>query len=757
MSDPRGLRGLARGAVLSGLGLGLLLAPALLWPSQAFADPPLAIDDALTLSEDATATLVDVLANDTTDDALTIIGATDPAHGTAVVAGDGQSLTYAPDANYNGLDSFDYTIQDGLAAQSTATVDVTISPVNDAPVAVDDPSVDCNRTGAFGGTRALPEDWDAEDGSGWFPGFSECGTLWNDTDVDGDQLTWEIVSQPLHGVAIAVDDWFFYNADQDYSTIAGNLPGGQWVSDFFTYRAYDGTAYSNTATMRFWIVPMNDPPSFTAGTTDLWVSEDDGAYSQSWASNISVGPAIESDQTLSFEVDYLTSPVGLFSVPPAIDATGNLTFTTAPDKFGEATLIVHAKDDGGVIDFGGGWYQRASDTSADVQIDVTVVPVADAPVAVDDAVTTNEDTPLAIAYLANDTDVDSVLSNIVAMSEPAHGIAHISGYEPDPDWNGIETFTYTVTDSDGNQDTATVTVTVLPVNDAPVADDDTVAVIEDQSTPVAVLVGDTDVDGDALNVIGASDGTIGTVTIDGDGLGVRYLPDLNVSGSDSFSYTVSDGAGGTATATVTVTIASANDPPDAVDDGNPTPLAVDQGMGPTSLALIANDSSAPDTGETLTIVGVTQPAYGVAAIVSGGTKVTYDPDGLYAGADVFTYTISDGNGLTDTATVYISVMLDVTPPVATAPRFVLSGAIGSPTVRAALAWSASDSQSGISRYELEQQTDDGAWTTIPLLTPTMQGIQLSPSAGHTYRFRVRATDGLGNIGEYAVSRVLSRR
>ena len=76
--------------------------------------------------------------------------------------------------------------------------------------------------------------------------------------------------------------------------------------------------------------------------------------------------------------------------------------------------------------------------------------------------------------------------------------------------------------------------------------------------------------------------------MDGDGLAVRYLPDANANGSDSSSYTVGDGYGGTDTATVQVTIPAVNDPPDAVDDGDPTPLPVAQGMGPTALTVVGN-------------------------------------------------------------------------------------------------------------------------------------------------------------------------
>ena len=150
---------MVRRAGLTGLGLGVLLTPALLWPMAASADPPIAIDDSVTVAEDALPTTVDVLANDETSDNLTFVGTTDPAHGTVVIAANGLSLTYAPDANYNGPDTFDYTVKDGSDVQATASVDVTVTPVNDPPVALDDPGIPCGNLDYFGGSFPVPEDW----------------------------------------------------------------------------------------------------------------------------------------------------------------------------------------------------------------------------------------------------------------------------------------------------------------------------------------------------------------------------------------------------------------------------------------------------------------------------------------------------------------------------------------------------------------------------------------------------------------------
>ncbi len=99
-------------------------------------DPPTAVDDSATVGEDSAAGEITVLLNDTDSDggAMTIVSASDPAHGTVAVTGGGTGLTYEPDANYCGADSFTYELNGG----STATVSVTVTCVDDLPVAVDD-------------------------------------------------------------------------------------------------------------------------------------------------------------------------------------------------------------------------------------------------------------------------------------------------------------------------------------------------------------------------------------------------------------------------------------------------------------------------------------------------------------------------------------------------------------------------------------------------------------------------------------------
>ncbi|MDV7214218.1 Ig-like domain-containing protein, partial [Azotobacter beijerinckii] len=118
---------------------------------------------------------------------------------------------------------------------------------------------------------------------------------------------------------------------------------------------------------------------------------------------------------------------------------------------------------------------------------------------------------------------------------------------------------------------------------------------------------------------------------------VSFTPTANWNGTTSFTYTLSDGNGGTDTATVSVTVTPVNDAPDAVNDS----FTVAEDSGATVLNLLANDSFAPDTGETLTVTAVTQPAVGGSVTLAGGV-VSFTPTANWNGTTSFTYTLSDG-------------------------------------------------------------------------------------------------------------------
>lgn len=715
----RGRRLVRRGSV-SILVLGALMAPALLRPAPAFADPPIVVDDTKTVAEDSGLTLVDVLANDTDPPSLKIVAASDPPHGTVVVAGDGSSVSYQPNANYFGGDSFTYTVQNASLEQDTGNVTMTVTAVNDEPVAFDD---------EFSAT---------EDTQLIVPA---AGVLANDADIDSGSLDAHLVANVSSGtLALNVANGSFtYDPDPDFAGI-----------DSFSYRAYDGALESDdVATVTITVDPVDDLPTadsqagvpVTEDTPKLITLSGSDIEGADLEFAIGTGPA-------KGTLGSIGSPVCV-GVPSSCAAT--VTYTPSADATG-ADSFTFTVDDG------------TAGASAPATVGMTIANVNDPPSAVNDTLTVDEDDPpTAVDVLANDTiapDVGETL-HIVDASEGTHGNVAITGlgtgvtYEPDPNTNGPDSFTYTISDGHGGTDVGTVTVTVNPVNDPPNGVDDAVTVNEDApTTTFSVLANDTDVELDTLHVTSRTLAAHGTVTIPSNLLGVRYKPDPDFFGSDTFTYTVSDGQGGTGIGTVTVTISPVNDNPVANADGAGSRIQIGQGLGPTALPVLANDNSGPDPVETLTITGVNEGTIGHVEITGDGTGLTYDPIGSLVGDDDFSYTISDGNGGEATADVHVHVAPDITGPVATPPRVVVSARIGASSVRASLIWFATDTQSGISLYQLQQQVDGGAWTTIPLPTSTTTRISVTLATGKDYRFRVRAKDGTSNQGAYATSRLL---
>jgi HD-GYP domain-containing protein (c-di-GMP phosphodiesterase class II) len=328
------------------------------------------------------------------------------------------------------------------------------------------------------------------------------------------------------------------------------------VDDGGTARGGQNTSAPQTFTIS--VLPVNVQPSFTAGP-DQTVSEDSGPRTvPAWATNISPGPANESAQDVTFTVT--ASAPALFAAGPAVSANGTLTFTPAADANGVATVTVRAVDDGGTANGG-------DDTSVPRTFTITITAVNDPPVAVDDAVSTPEDsTGVTFDVLANDTDVDTgdtLTLDSFDGSSVTNGTLTANGgggftYVPDPSYNGTETFTYVVRDTSGATDGGTVTISVTSVPTAPSAAADAYATSAATTLVVAapgVLANDADEDGDPLvvQVPAISGPSNGTLTLAADG-SFTYDPNPSFVGSDSFTYRVGDGTGLTSDAVVTITV-----------------------------------------------------------------------------------------------------------------------------------------------------------------------------------------------------------
>ena len=610
-------------------------------------------------------------------------------------------------------------------------------------MAVDDPGPLCapQPYGIFGGSFPIAEDWGPFDFGG------SCSAITNDTDSDGSIVAWQIVTPPSHGTFQYLANFpgiFRYTPAANFNTSVGD-----WVSDSFSYRVTDNLgAVSNVATMRLWVAPINDAPSFVTIPT-IEVAQNSGPYDASWLPYVSAGPPDESNQQVEFFfTSTQTSQPNLFSLPPVFTADGHLTFTPAPDQQGNAQVTVHLRDNGGLEDYGLRPPRAPRDTAGPFTFTIIVNDGNHPPVAGADLATVVEDSGAnVIDVLGNDSDADGDTLTVVDTTNGAKGQVAITGngaavtYTPNANATGADSFTYHVVDEHNRGALATVGVTITAVNDAPKAVDDLANVDEDSgANRIEVRANDTDVDGGTIRVVATTDGAKGTVAIIGDGPAVTYTPNADANGSDSFTYTVSDGNGGTDTATVAVTIIPVNDPPTAAHDGSLSPIKIGKGAGAIRIDVLANDTTAPDAGETLQIISVTQGTSGTVAIGADGFYLTYDPAGSTTGGDFFEYIVSDGHGGLASATVFVQIAKDTTAPITSDPIISPIHPTENGKVRLSVSWTAEDPESGIASSQLQVRRDGGGWSAVALTQPTALQATVLVAPGHTYDFRVRATN-----------------
>jgi hypothetical protein len=193
--------------------------------------------------------------------------------------------------------------------------------------------------------------------------------------------------------------------------------------------------------------------------------------------------------------------------------------------------------------------------TATAAVSVRVNDIADAPVAEDLELQTDEDTTLVITLAARDADGDLLSFGIPR--PPAKG--SLGGtppelsYTPDADYHGVDSFVFEVNDGQGGSDTGRVSIRIRPVDDFPLALDDEGETDQDMVVDIAVLGNDSSPDGYVLRVVSVTQGEDGSVLINGDDT-IRYQPNTGFAGLDGFSYTITDGRNGAATAMVSVTV-----------------------------------------------------------------------------------------------------------------------------------------------------------------------------------------------------------
>jgi VCBS repeat-containing protein len=242
-------------------------------------------------------------------------------------------------------------------------------------------------------------------------------------------------------------------------------------------------------------------------------------------------------------------------------------------------------------------------------------------------------------------------------------------YTPSADFAGVDTFTYRVSDTRGGSDTGLVSITVNPVNDAPVAGDDSFGTLEDSGFSLdapGLLDNDTDVDGDPLSASLSSGPANGTLSLAADG-SFTYTPNADFHGADAFVYSVSDGNGGSDSGSVSITVVPANDAPVASDDSYA--VDEDQLLSVAAPGVVGNDADVD--GDALQSALDVAPLHGDVVLSEDGS-FDYTPNPNYSGADLFTYIVGDGNGAADSASVAIVVNAVNDAPSVTGESFTIA-------------------------------------------------------------------------------------
>ncbi|RFM32317.1 tandem-95 repeat protein, partial [Chitinophaga silvisoli] len=549
-----------------------------------------------------------VTATDLDGEAITFTKATNPAHGTVTVNSDG-TYKYIPAAGYVGTDVFTVTVSDGHSS-SIITVNITVKKVNHSPVATDD---------------AVTVVEDVEKGG---------NVLTNDTDADGDALTASLITAPVHGaVVLNADGSYTYTPDKDFNGL-----------DSLKYQVCDNGVPSmcDTGTVMFTVTAVNDAPVAVKDSVTV-VEDTDG-----------IGNVLTNDTDV--EGDALTASLVTAPVHGTVvlNADGSFTYTPNQDFNGLDSLKYKVCDNG---------TPSMCDTGTVI---FTVTAVNDAPVAVNDAVTVNEDTDAIGNVLTNDTDPEGDALTASLVTAPVHGTVVLNAdgsftYTPNQDFNGLDSLKYKVCDNGTPSmcDTGTVIFTVTAVNDAPVAVNDAVTVNEDTDAIGNVLTNDTDPEGDALTASLVTAPVHGTVVLNADG-SFTYTPNQDFNGLDSLKYKVCDNGTPSMcdTGTVIFTVTAVNDAPVAVND------AVTVNEDTDAIGNVLTNDTDPE-GDALTASLVTAPVHGTVVLNADGS-FTYTPNQDFNGLDSLKYKVCDNGtpSMCDTGTVIFTVTAVNDAPVA---------------------------------------------------------------------------------------------
>jgi VCBS repeat-containing protein len=586
--------------------------------------PTLPATGTATTNED-TAVTVTVTATDPGD---TVTYAASGATNGTVTGGANGAFVFTPTANFNGTGTFTVTATDSKGLTATQTVTVTVTAVNDAPVAAAD-------------VLAVNEDAAIVSGN----------VSTNDTDVDtGDTKAYTLTNGPIAGLTLNANGSYTFDAS---NAAYQNLAGGATRAVVANYTLTDSKGATSTSTLTITVTGVNDAPVATAATNTATEDAATPVTGQLVATDVDTGAALTYAISGTAPAGLTISSTGAYSFNPANAAYQDLGAGATRNVVANYTVT----DDKG-----------ATSTST---LTITVTGVNDAPVAVARTAAATEDALPAITGSLAATDVDAgdtLTYSIVGATPAGFALTANGNWTFDPaSYDSLGAgqtqnvvVNYSVADGKGGTSASTLTITVTGVNDAPVAVNDVAAVTEGASVNGSVATNDTDADSNAVltySIVGAA--TPG-LTFNPNGSYIFNAADAaydNLAGGATrvvnVNYAVSDGTA-TSNATLAVTVTGVNDAPVITTGATAT---VDENAATTTVVYDAAATDV-DTGQQATLVysltGVDAALFNINA-ATGEVRLNASANFEARTGYAFTVVVTDAQGGTDTQDVAVTV------------------------------------------------------------------------------------------------------
>ncbi|MFN5620731.1 MAG: Ig-like domain-containing protein [Flavobacteriales bacterium] len=466
-------------------------------------DAPLLSNGTASTSEDSVLNYSIATIDAIDGDALSYQSVSSSSLGSYTVSGEG-TITYTPPLNFSGTDIIRYRACDPSGLCDTASVTITIAPVNDAPIAANDFNTTIINGTVTGQMTA------------------------NDSDIDNAtaQLTYILLDAPLHGTA-------FIQPNGTYSYSPNELYYGE---DRFTYRTCDSDGLCDDADVVIDVLYTNLPPS-TQGLNAASLEDE----------TIVVDLSIVSTDFNGGDLTFNLLESSTFGTFTPIVNTG-FYFVPTENINGYFEIAYRVCDTGNLCD------------TALITLDITAV--NDAPVVEPLTLYVQEDS--AVQWFAEYTDIDSDNANLTLeiVEYPQHGtLSNDLTYQGDLNYHGEDAITFNVCDSEGACTSVTHSILIEAVNDTPLATGENVTVEEDSGPDLIPLNNnEIDIDEDVLQYILISDAGPHVISFSNSGL-MSIIPSANFNGIIELEYAVCDAGSLCDTATLVITVTPINDAP----------------------------------------------------------------------------------------------------------------------------------------------------------------------------------------------------